>query len=163
MTLFFQSTIALALSFAQASFAQADAPAAEPPLSDAAAAEAQQTSAICAADDPARECGPGVWIGPLAICGPAPVETQLSHDEWSGLPILTVDLGEPLRDALAELTTKMVGHPLPVRFNGKTLVAPIVNEPITGGSVQIAGSDLEELTAIQTVLRQCKQSGEPTA
>lgn len=148
-----RSTMALALSL------MASQPLyAEPSPSAPMPGEGQQTQEGCDINDPAPECGPGIWIGPLAICGSPLVETRLSRDEWSGLPVLVIDLGGPLRDALAELTTKLVGRPLPLRVNGKTLVEPLVNEPITAGSLQISGSTLEELEAIQTALRQCQRS-----
>lgn len=38
----------------------------------------------------------------------------------------------------------MIGDPLPVRFNGKTLVEPTGQEPIINGGMMILGSDVEE-------------------
>ncbi|NIJ35768.1 preprotein translocase subunit SecD [Sphingopyxis panaciterrae] len=132
--------------------------AAEPMPAAPATEHGQPIEPRCGAGDQAPECGPGIWIGPLAICGSQLVNARLSQDEWSGLPVLIIDLDGPLRAALAELTTNMVGRPLPLRFNGKTVIAPIVNEPITAGSLQISGSTLEELQVLQTTLHQCARS-----
>ena len=153
----FRSTMVLALSLASV-----QAFCAEPSPSTRTADEGRQMEGHCGTDDPAPECGPGIWIGPLAICGSTLVESRLSQDEWSGLPVLIIDLDGQLREALAELTADMVGRPLPLRFNGRTLIEPIVNEPITAGSLQISGPALEELQAVQTALRKCERSSGTT-
>ncbi|MGH6631980.1 SecDF P1 head subdomain-containing protein [Sphingopyxis sp.] len=158
MMFLFRSALILALSLAGT-----QAPGAEPSLSAPATGDEPQTTDRCSTDNPAPECGPGIWIGSLSICGPASVESRLSQDEWSGLPVLTIDLDARLGTALAELTTSLVGKPLPLRFNGTTLIEPIVNEPITGGSLMISGPGLEEMKALQTALRQCKKSDDTEA
>lgn len=132
--------------------------AAEPLPPAPATEDGKPVEPHCGLDDRTPECGPGIWIGPLAICGSQLVDARLSQDDWSGLPVLIIDLDGQLRDAFAELTTNLVGRPLPLRFNGKTVIAPIVNEPITAGSLQISGSTLEELKALQTTLRECTRS-----
>src|SRR5574344_1166581 len=41
----------------------------------------------------------------------------------------------------AELTSKMVGKPMAIFFNGELKSAPVIREPIIGGNAQISGGD----------------------
>lgn len=117
--------------------------------------QAPATSGICSVDDPAPECGPGVWLGPMTICSAMKVVTRISYEEWSGRPVLIIDLDESLRSMLAELTTRLIGKPLPLRIDGRTIVEPFVNEPITEGSLMISGPDIAELKATEGALQIC--------
>ena len=110
---------------------------------------------VCAANGRLPECGPGVWLGPLAICKTGLVETRLVIDEYSGMPSLIIDLDGELRDDLAKLTAEWVGQQLPLRIDGRALIAPIVHEPITAGSLQVWGSAMAELEGLQTALQKC--------
>lgn len=112
----------------------------------------------CNVDDPAPECGPGAWLGPLSICSDMTATTRLSVDEWSGLPVLIIDLDERLHAALAELTAGMIAKPLPLRIDGRTIIAPYVNEPITKGSLQVTGPDMKELNQVQASLARCAEA-----
>lgn len=139
------------------------------PVGHAAPAEApaalgtQTDDAVCAATDRTPECGPGVWLGPLAICESGLVTTRLLNDEYSGLPVLIIDLDGRLRDALAKLTADRVGQPLPLRIDGRTLIAPVVNEPIVAGSLQVSGPDMPELERLRLALQRCSRPTETSA
>jgi len=39
----------------------------------------------------------------------------------------------------AELTTNNLGRVLELRIDGKTVMSPVIREPILGGSVQVSG------------------------
>ena len=71
------------------------------------------------------------------------------------MPIVNIVLPAPLREAMAELTAANLGKPLPIRVDGRVVSAPLVNEPITGGQVQIAGVDQAEAERIAAALQTC--------
>jgi preprotein translocase subunit SecD len=68
--------------------------------------------------------------------------------------MLRIGLRDDARKRFANMTRTMVGKPMEVRFEGRVLMAPIIAEPITGGSIDIddpgsgRGADLlTQLTA----------------
>ena len=63
----------------------------------------------------------------------------------------------------AELTAANLGKPLPIRVDGRVVSAPLVNEPITGGEVQIAGVDQAEAERIAAALQTCPGEAAKTA
>jgi preprotein translocase subunit SecD len=138
-----------------AALALAAAPVAHGRPADPAQNPYAESEAVCRADTPPLECGPGFWIGPLAICAEGSVDAKMSFDEWSGLPVLLIRLDDRLADALATLTAERIGQRLPIRVNGRTLTDPMVRDAIPGGSLQISGPDMEELMRLQIMLQDC--------
>ena len=80
---------------------------------------------------------------------------EADTDDHSGLPVVNITLPAELRDALATLTAANIGKPLPIRVDGKVVSEPHVNEPISGGQLQISGVDRAEADRIAAALQSC--------
>lgn len=105
----------------------------------------------------------GIWIGNLDLCRSGPLKAAANIEPQNGLPIVNIILPAPLREAMAELTAANLGKPLPIRVDGRVVSAPLVNEPITGGEVQIAGVDQAEAERIAAALQTCPGEAAKTA
>lgn len=70
-------------------------------------------------------------------------------DDMTEEPVVAIRFDEVGKQQFAKLTTQSVGRPIAVVLDGRVLTAPIVNEPVSGGMVQIAGGLTLE-TAKQT-------------
>ncbi|HMT44900.1 MAG TPA: hypothetical protein PKA59_10120 [Chakrabartia sp.] len=94
-------------------------------------------------------------LGPLAVFKHGGVKdghvkaTKQVFDETTNEPIVNIIFDDAGKQQFAKLTTQSVGRPIAVVLDGRVLTAPIVNEPVTGGMVQIA-SGLTLETAKQT-------------
>lgn len=108
-----------------------------------------------AAAGPGPAAERGIWIGDLDLCRAGPVEAKADTEIYSGLPIVSIVLPAPLRQALAELTAANIGKPLAIRVDGRVVSEPHVNEPITGGQLQISGVDQAEAERIAAALQSC--------
>lgn len=82
----------------------------------------------------------GLWIGPMHLCGGAVLSVGAGQDEQDRDRIL-IRFSPAMAATLASETSQRVGKALPVLLDGRTLTAPIVNEPILGGEVSIAGGE----------------------
>ena len=69
-----------------------------------------------------------------------------------GMPVLMITLAETAALRLHKLTETMVGQPLPITLNGKTLTAPLVREAIAGGVLEISG--LPSLREVEQLARE---------
>lgn len=105
--------------------------------------------------EPGPAAEKGIWIGNLDLCLSGPVEATASTDAYSGSPVVSIVLPAELRGALAELTAANIGRPLPIRVDGRVVSEPHVNEPISGGELQISGVDQAEANRIATALQSC--------
>lgn len=114
---------------------------------------ASLTAQTVAKPGPAAE--KGIWIGNLDLCRSGPVEAMVSTDVYSGSPVISIVLPAKLRGALAELTAANIGKPLPIRVDGRVVSEPHVNEPISGGELQISGVDQAEADRIAAALQSC--------
>lgn len=70
----------------------------------------------------------------LQIASAAPV-----LDERTKEPVVTFRLTERSGRLFAEFTSNNIGRTIEVRIDGKVVMAPIIREPIKGGSVQVSG------------------------
>jgi preprotein translocase subunit SecD len=61
-------------------------------------------------------------------------------DEHTREPVVTIMLTARSGRLFAELTANNVGRRTELRIDGKVVAAPIIREPIKGGSIQISGS-----------------------
>ena len=105
----------------------------------------------------------GIWIGNLELCRSGPVKAVASVDVHSGFPIVNIVLPAALRDALAELTAANIGKALPIRVDGRVVSEPHVNEPISGGQLQISGVDQADADRIAAALQSCAAETAKTA
>ncbi|HEY3997585.1 MAG TPA: protein translocase subunit SecD [Candidatus Xenobia bacterium] len=65
---------------------------------------------------------------------------QFSNSE----PYITFTLTDEGKTRFGELTTRLVGRPLGIFFDGTKIDAPNVQEPITGGEGRISGGSMKE-------------------
>lgn len=102
----------------------------------------------------------GVWFGTMPLCGRGPVGADLMVDVYSADPFLLITLSPATAADLATLTTRHVGHQLAFRAGGRVVAEPQVNEPISGGQLQLGGPPLPELERAAAVIKSC---GKPAA
>ncbi len=78
------------------------------------------------------------------------IETGLSGNDLSranlatsanGQWVVELQFNDKGTKKFADLTTKLVGQPMAIYFNGELQSAPVIREPIIGGNAQISGGD----------------------
>jgi SecD/SecF fusion protein len=67
-------------------------------------------------------------------------DATASFDQRTGEPIVQFRLDSQGGKRFAEITRANVGKPFAIVLDGRVLSAPVIREPITGGSGQISGS-----------------------
>jgi hypothetical protein len=103
-------------------------------------------AAAAAASAPPR---PGLWIGPIQACRSTVAEVVVTENEVDGLPSAVIRFRADAAEALHRATAARVNEPMPIRLDGRILLAPMVREPIMGGEVQITPIEAEEAEAIR--------------
>jgi len=99
--------------------------------------------------------GRGLWIGGIRACRGTVIEVRLNRDVGGG-PMATIRLRPEARARLARETARSVGRAMPVRLNGRTIMAPVVREPILGGTMAISGLSAGDAEAVRVAaLRAC--------
>jgi preprotein translocase subunit SecD len=68
------------------------------------------------------------------------VSAQAAFDQGVNQPIIEFKMTPASARLFAEFTAKNVGRKMEVRIDGKAVMAPVIREPILGGSGQISGS-----------------------
>jgi preprotein translocase subunit SecD len=76
----------------------------------------------------------------VAISGENLVDAQPSYDQRTDQPIVSFRFDAAGSRQFARVTAEKVGSPFAVVLDGVVLAAPIIREPILGGSGQISGS-----------------------
>lgn len=97
----------------------------------------------------------GAWVGTMPLCGAGSVETRKVVEEYSGERVLQITLAKAAAADLAALTAANVGHQLAVRVDGEIIMEPNINEPITGGSIQVMGSTPADIDRLAALLARC--------
>lgn len=112
-----------------------DEPDSTAPAPETPVVEAQAEPVLCRPEgvEPAS-----LSIGPLDF-EPGDVIVEVGIDESSGKPVLFFGFTEEAAESLARVTTELVGQPVPVVIDGDTVMSPIVQAPILGGSMQLTG------------------------
>jgi preprotein translocase subunit SecD len=72
------------------------------------------------------------------------VSASAETDSRSGGPIVIVRLSDGGRKAFAAFSTSHLGFPIDFRIDGKSLMKPVIREPITGGVLHVPMNSLEE-------------------
>ena len=67
------------------------------------------------------------------------VDAQVGYVQGRNEPIISFRMSPSSQKAFAQLTAANVGRQLALRVDGATLSAPVIREPISGGSGQISG------------------------
>jgi hypothetical protein len=81
----------------------------------------------------------GLWIGPIPACAATVAMVSLEPDQnFEGELNAVIAFRPAWRTALLRETTRLVDRPMPVRLDGRILMAPVVREPIAGGMVSLS-------------------------
>ena len=106
------------------------------------------------------EVGPsqsrGLWVGGIQACRETLAGAEVTRDKWIDQSVLILTFRPEYHARLREQTKRLVGQNMPVRLDGRMIMEPLVAEPITGGSVQLAplpDEGAEQLT--DAVQREC--------
>ena len=72
------------------------------------------------------------------------VSARADIDSLGGGSIVKVRLSDDSRKAFAAFTAVQVGSPVDFRIDGKSMLKPVIREPITGGVFHVTVNSLEE-------------------
>jgi protein-export membrane protein SecD len=90
----------------------------------------------------------------VLISGAALCDAQSGYDKRTDEPIVTFRFGVDGKRRFGEVTQANVGRPFAIVLDSQVIAAPIIREPITGGSGQIAGHfTVEQANALATRIR----------
>jgi SecD/SecF fusion protein len=90
----------------------------------------------------------------IALDGEHLTDARASFDQRTHEPLVTFRFDSVGARKFAEITQANVGRPFAIVLDGKVLSAPVIREPITGGSGQISGSfTVEETSTLAALLR----------
>jgi preprotein translocase subunit SecD len=70
------------------------------------------------------------------------VSAEAGFDQRSGEPVISFKMTPTSQGQFANFTAANVGRKMDIRVNGKTLMSPVIREPITGGVGQISDRSL---------------------
>lgn len=89
-----------------------------------------------------------------AIGGERLEDARAGFDPRSGEPVVDFRFDGAGARAFGEITAQNVGRPLAIVLDGKVISAPVIRQPITGGSGEISGGfTVEESTVLAAQLR----------
>jgi SecD/SecF fusion protein len=128
---------------------------------------AQLSFHMLAPVDPSGPVPPGVKVLPgterderypieerVALAGERLSDARAGFDQRTNEPIVTFRLDNAGARTFAAITEANVGQPFAIVLDGKVLSAPVIREPITGGSGQISGSfTVEQTSDLAALLR----------
>ncbi|RUM99852.1 protein translocase subunit SecD [Pseudaminobacter arsenicus] len=90
----------------------------------------------------------------VALSGERLSDARAGFDQRTREPIVSFRFDSIGARQFAEITTANVGRPFAIVLDGKVLSAPVIREPITGGSGQISGNfTVEDTTVLSALLR----------
>ena len=105
-------------------------------------------------DDPVDPLRPYVLNQEPLLTGQDLVDAQPSFSQQTNEPIVTFRLTTAGARRFGEVTTQNVGTPFAIVLDDQVISAPVIREPITGGSGQISGSfSVEEANDLAILLR----------
>lgn len=76
----------------------------------------------------------------VEVAGDNLVDAQAGYDQRSGQPVVNFRFDGTGAKRFAEITQNNVGRPFAIVLDNKVLSAPVIREPILGGSGQISGN-----------------------
>jgi len=101
-----------------------------------------------------RNGGPFLVEKRVAMSGETLVDAQPGFDQRTNEPIVTFRFNDIGKRQFARITRDKVGVPMAVVLDGVVLAAPIIREPILGGSGQISGGfTVESANNLAVLLR----------
>jgi preprotein translocase subunit SecD len=71
-------------------------------------------------------------------------EASVTYDTRNNQPMVSFRLSESSRKAFADFTARHLGQKIDIRIDGKSVMKPVIREPITGGAGQITASSPDE-------------------
>lgn len=81
-------------------------------------------------------------------------DARVNFDPQTNEPVVSFRFDSAGASRFAEITRENVGHPFAIVLDDKVLSAPVIREPITGGSGQISGSfSAETASTLSAMLR----------
>lgn len=83
----------------------------------------------------------------VELSGDRLADARVSFDPNTNEPVVTFRFDSAGSARFSEITTENVGRPFAIVLDDKVLSAPVIREPITGGSGQISGSFTAESAA----------------
>ncbi len=90
----------------------------------------------------------------VAISGERLADASAGFDQQTGEPIVSFRFDGVGARQFAEITSANVGRPFAIVLDGKVLSAPVIREPIIGGSGQISGSfTVDDAVVLSALLR----------
>lgn len=84
--------------------------------------------------------GQPTWIS-TGLSGKDLSRAILSTNSQTGEWVVDLQFNDKGTRKFADLTTKLVGKPMAIFFNGELQSAPVIREPIIGGNAQISGGE----------------------
>ncbi len=88
----------------------------------------------------------------IALSGERLTDARAGFDQRTNEPIVSFRFDSLGARQFADITTKNVNRPFAIVLDGKVLSAPVIREPITGGSGQISGSFTVQDTVVLSAL-----------
>ncbi len=76
----------------------------------------------------------------VVLSGERLVDARPTMDQRTGQPVVSFRLDTTGARSFGQITTENVGRPFAIVLDGRILSAPVIHEPITGGSGQISGA-----------------------
>jgi hypothetical protein len=113
-----------------------------------------------AAAAPAQRAGGGrgLWIGPVPACAGTVTAVEVTAAEYGDGLSVNMTFRPAWREALRHETARLVGQAMPVRLDGRTLMRPIVREPIAGGVIALSAGTARQAERIRAAaLRPCRR------
>lgn len=91
---------------------------------------------------------------PAILSGERLSDASASFDPQTGEPVVNFRFDRAGARQFGDITQANVGHPFAIVLDGKVLSAPVIREPILGGSGQISGNfTVEESAMLSALLR----------
>ena len=88
----------------------------------------------------------------VALSGERLTDARAGFDQRTNEPLVSFRFDAAGARQFAEITQANVGRPFAIVLDGKVLSAPVIREPITGGTGQISGSFTVEDTVVLSAL-----------
>lgn len=88
----------------------------------------------------------------IALDGERLTDARAGFDQRTQEPIVSFKFDSVGARQFAEITSANVGRPFAIVLDGKVLSAPVIREPITGGTGQISGSFTVQDTVVLSAL-----------
>lgn len=93
-------------------------------------------------------------LSPTDLTGADLKDAEVSFDQVSGSPIVTMQFTEDGGAKFADITERNIGKQVPIILDGQVISAPVVQDKIMGGNAQISGDfSIEEAKELQIQLK----------